>query len=188
MPITSLRPVRPFAAAVAVAALITTGAACSSSSNAASKATTSNPQATSPSADRGTQTTQPAQAAKTSGDTPNPCTIVTAAEVQAITGTAATPTGPTNENRGTVCHWRPGNGSSVLVQVFHGKAFYDPSMQAPSAKKLTGIGDDAYLDDFAPMRAGVGFLKGDVAVFIDGLQITSSDAVVAAARDAASKV
>jgi hypothetical protein len=181
MPITSLRPARPFAAAVAVAALITTGAACSSSSHAASKP----PRSTN---DHATQTTQPADTAKSTGATPNPCTIVTAAEVQAITGTAATPTGPTNENRGTVCHWRPGNGSSLLVQVYHGKQFYDPSMQAPKATKLAGIGDDAYLDAFGTTRAEVGFVKGDVAVFIDGLQITSSDAVLAAARDAAGKV
>lgn len=180
MPITTLRPAaRPFAAAAAVAALITTGTACSSSSPAATDATTQTTQPNQPG--------QPTQPAKSSDDTPNPCTIVTAAEVQAITGTAATPAGPTNENRGSVCHWRPGNGAAVLVQVFRGKEFYDPSIQAPTAKKITGIGDDADVDAFGTTRVGVGFLKGDVAVFIDGLQITSSDAVVAAARDAASK-
>lgn len=53
---------------------------------------------------------------------------------------------------------------------------------------VTGIGDDAYFDDFGTTRAGVGFLKGDIVVFVDGVDIASSAAVLGAARDAASKV
>jgi hypothetical protein len=179
-----INSVRRAAAALALAALITTGAACSSSSGkSAAKASGS----TRAAADATRSSTAPAAAAQSTGSEPNPCTIVTAAEVQAILGTAASPTGPTDENRGTQCKW-DGNSSSLLVLVYHGKEFYSPEMQAPKAKKLTGIGDDAYLDAFGTTRAGVGFLKGDIAVFIDGLQVTSPDAVVAAATDAASKV
>jgi hypothetical protein len=188
MPARLPRIARPLAATLALAALITTGAACSSSSKSSSP-TSGSGSGSGPTVSSvvGGQTT-PATAAKTGGNGPNPCAIVTAAEVQAITGSAASPTGPTEENRGSVCKWHPGNGSSVLVMVFHGKEFYAPSMQAPKATKLTGIGDDAYLDAFGTTRADVGFLKGDTAVFIDGLSVTSPNAVVAAARDAASKV
>ena len=100
---------------------------------------------------------------------PNPCEIVTAAEVQTILGAAATPKGPEEKNRGSVCTWDQGNGGSVLVQVFHGKEFYSPEMQAPKATKLAGVGDEAYLDAFGSTRVAVGFLKGDTAVFIDGM-------------------
>jgi hypothetical protein len=188
MPTRMLRTARPLAAALALGALITMGAACSSSSGKSASPSSSGGSAATPTSSAVGSSTSPATAAKSSGGDPNPCTIVTAAEVQAITGTAASPTGPTQQNRGSVCTWHPGNGTSLLVQVFHGKEFYAPSIQAPKATKLTGIGDDAYLDAFGTTRVGVGFLKGDVAVFLDGLSITSADAVVAAARDAASKV
>lgn len=185
----NLHFVRPLATTLALAALVTVGAACSSSSTSSSQPAggTSSPQSTGPTGPI-TSAAPTTTGASGSGNGPNPCTLVTAAEVQAILGTAASPTGPTDENRGSVCKWHPGNGSSVLVQVFHGKAFYDPSVQAPTATKLTAVGDTAYLDAFGTTRAAVGFLKGDVAVFIDGFQITSAQAVVAAARDAASKV
>ncbi|HEY5012214.1 MAG TPA: DUF3558 family protein [Acidimicrobiia bacterium] len=175
---------RPFATTLALATLITSGAACSSSGKSSARTTGSTAAQAGQTGTAGSTTT----GAPSSGNGPNPCTLVTAAEVQAILGANASPTGPTEENRGSVCKWHPGNGSSMLVQVFHGKEFYDPSIQAPKATKLTGVGDTAYLDAFGTTRAGVGFLKGDVAVFIDGFQITSSQAVVAAARDAASKV
>lgn len=179
-------PARLLTSTLLIAALGVGAAACSSSDSlgaAADKA--------------GTPTSTTSQVAGTgvvnapsgrSDDGPNPCTIVSAADVQAILGTAAKPTGPTSENRGHQCTWHPGNGSSVLVQVFQGKEFYDPSMEAPKAKKLSGLGDDAYLDDFGKTRTAVGFLKGDTAVFIDGFQITGSAAVVAAARDAVNNV
>jgi hypothetical protein len=164
-------------------------AACSSSGSNGAASDRSDPS--------GAPTTTGAQVAGTgvvnapsggSDDGANPCEIVSAADVQAILGTTAKPSGPTSQNRGHQCTWDPGNGASVLVQVFQGKEFYDPSMQAPSAKKLSGIGDAAYLDDFGTTRSAVGFLKGDIAVFIDGFQITGSAAVVAAARDAVSNV
>jgi hypothetical protein len=184
MPTRMPRTTRPLAATLALAALITTGAACSSSGASSAPKSGARSTSTSISSAVGGQTT-PATAAQTSsGGDPNPCTLVTAAEVQAIIGTTASPSGPTDQNRGSVCTWHPGNGSSLLVKVFHGKEFYAPSIQAPKATKLTGIGDDAY----GSTRVGVGFLKGDVAVFIDGLSITSANAVVTAARDAASKV
>jgi Protein of unknown function (DUF3558) len=185
MQINSVRRARPAAAALALAALITTGAACSSSSGTSAAKPSGSTRAAS-----GATRASTAPAADTAQGTdggPNPCTIVTAAEVQAILGAAASPSGPTDENRGTACKWH-GNSSSLLVLVYHGKEFYSPEMQAPKATKLTGIGDDAYLDAFGTTRAGVGFLKGDIAVFLDGLQVTSPDAVVAAATDAASKV
>jgi hypothetical protein len=162
-------------------------AACSSSGSKAAGEKTGTPTSTGTQVS-GTGVVNAPSTGTGGSDGPDPCTIVTAAEVQAILGTSATPTGPTSENRGHQCTWHPGNGSSVLVQVFRGKEFYDPSVQAPTAKKLAGIGDDAYFDDFGTTRAAVGFLKGDTAVFIDGFDIMSSSAVVAAARDAVTKV
>jgi len=174
---------RTLSTALLLAALAAGAAACgSSSSNAAKPASGATPT----SARSQVSGTGPVSAPSSGG--PNPCTIVSAADVQAIAGAAATPSGPKHENRGDVCTWHPGNGTSVLVQVFQGKQFYDPSMQAPHAKKLSGIGDDAYLDAFGTTRAAVGFLKGDTAVFIDGFDVTSPDAVVSAAKDAAAKV
>lgn len=174
--------VRPFVSALVLAALASGAAACSSSSSTASKADTGSATSTT------SRVSGTGAVSVTDSAGPNPCTIVTAAEVQAILGAAATASGPKSENRGHTCTWHPGKGSSVLVRVFQGKQFYDPSMQAPKAKKLTGIGDDAYLDDFGTTRGAVGSLKGDTAVFIDGFEITGPDAVVAAAKDAATKV
>jgi Protein of unknown function (DUF3558) len=173
--------------ALLIATLAAGAAACSSSgSKGAAKSGSDSPKST------GSQVSGTGVVNAPSGgsdsDGPNPCTIVSAADITAITGAAATPAGPKRENRGRQCTWHPGNGASVLVQVYQGKQFYDPSMQAPSAKKLTGLGDDAYLDDFGTTRTAVGFLKGDTAVFIDGFAIKSSDAVVAAARDAVKNV
>jgi hypothetical protein len=183
--IPSHRAVRPFVAGVAALLLVATGAACSARASADSK--------TPQSIAAGSPTTTGTRVAGTGlvsapARSPNPCTLVTAAEVKAILGVAAGTTGPTNENRGSDCKWSPGTGGSVLVQVFKGKEFYDPAVQAPQAKKLAGVGDTAYLDASGTTRVDVGFLKGDVAVFVDGFQVASSDAVVAAAKDAASKI
>lgn len=173
---------RPLACALTIAALGAGAAACSSSSSSSSKSG-----ASTSSTSAGSQVSGAGPVSAPSGG-PNPCTIVSAADVTAITGSSATPSGPKSVNRGVNCTWHPANGGSLLVQVYQGKQFYDPSMQAPNAKKLSGIGDDAYLADFAPTRAEVGFLKGDTAVFIQGLSVTSSDAVVTAAKDAAANV
>jgi hypothetical protein len=190
MELRSVPGVQRIATALTLAALVTTGAACSSSNSK----TSSKPSDSTAAKSEDTGSTTPQTDAQNVGsasdsDSPNPCEIVTAAEVRTILGAAATPKGPENKNRGSVCTWNEGNGGSVLVQVFHGKEFYSPEMQAPKATKLAGVGDEAYLDAFGSTRVSVGFLKGDTAVFVDGMfGVTSSDAVVAAAKDAASKV
>ena len=175
--------IRSVSTALLLAALAAGAAACGSSSSNAAKSGSG----ATPTSER-SQVSGAGPVSASSDDGPNPCTIVSAADVQAIAGAAVKPSGPEHKNRGDICTWNPGNGTSVLVQVFHGKEFYDPSMQAPKAKKLSGIGDDAYLDDFGTTRTAVGFLKGDTAVFIDGFEIKSSDAVVTAAKDAAAKI
>jgi hypothetical protein len=174
---------RLFVSTLALTLLVTTGAACSSSSKSAGA----------PATGIGAPTTTGARvagtgevAAPSSGT--NPCTLVSGDEVKAILGTTVAASGPTNANRGADCKWNLNTGASLLVQVYSGKTFYDPAVQAPQATKLTGIGDDAYLDASGTTRVDVGFLKGSTAVFIDGFQVASADAVTAAAKDAASKV
>jgi hypothetical protein len=177
---------RLFASALALAMLITAGAACSSSSKSAGGPASG-------STGIGAPTTTGAKVAGTGEVSApsrgtNPCTLVSDDEVKAILGTTATASGPTNANRGANCKWNLGTGASLLVQVYTGKTFYDPAVQAPKATKLAGIGDDAYLDASGTTRVDVGFLKGNTAVFIDGFQVASADALTAAAKDAASKL
>src|SRR4051812_36834090 len=104
--------IRPVTTALLLAALAAGAAACGSSSSHAAK-----------SASGGTPTSERSHVSGTgpvsasSDDGPNPCTIVSAADVDAILGTNASPSGPKSENRGHQCTWHPGNGASVLVQV-----------------------------------------------------------------------
>jgi hypothetical protein len=108
--------------------------------------------------------------------------------VAAIIGSTPKPVGPTTANRGTNCKWNTSSGSFVLVQVFQGKEFYSPAAQSNSPKSLAGVGDQAFEDASGTTSVNVGFLKGSTAVFISGFYVKSADAVVQAAKDAASKV
>jgi hypothetical protein len=185
-----MRPGRTFgsrqvvaATALVIVALVATS--CSSSSKPAAGSsggtTTQAPKSTS----------TPAKTAKAGGASSkgtNPCTLITPAEVQAIVGTVPKPVGPTSANRGTSCKWDTGKGSFVLVQVYQGKEFYAPSAQSNSPKNLAGVGDQAFEDASGTTTVNVGFLKGSTAVFISGFYVESADAVVQAAKDAASKV
>jgi hypothetical protein len=108
--------------------------------------------------------------------------------VTAIIGSAPKPVGPTTANRGTNCKWDDGKGSFVLVQVYQGKGFYSPSAQANSPQNLAGVGDQAFEEVSGTTSVNVGFLKGSTAVFISGFYVKSADALVQAAKHAASKV
>jgi hypothetical protein len=119
---------------------------------------------------------------------PNPCELITAAQAQQILGKPATAQGPKSEFRGTDCHWSASGGGSVLVQVYQGKEFYDPSLQGNKPQKLAGVGDDAFVDDFGTTRTTVGFIKGDTVVFINGVDIASSATLVSVAKGVAANV
>jgi len=108
--------------------------------------------------------------------------------VAAVIGSTPKPVGPTTANRGSNCKWDDGKGSFVLVQVYQGKQFYAPTAQANSPKNLAGLGDHAFEDASGTTSVNVGFLKGSTAVFISGFYVKSADAVVQAAKDAASKL
>jgi hypothetical protein len=171
-------------AACLLVALLAT--ACGSSAKKSSGPNASTTSTSAPSGSSSTPTNAPAKSSSSGGA--NPCTLVTSADVQAIIGSVPAPTGPRSENRGVDCKWDAGNGSFVTVQVFHGKEFFAPASQANSPKNLAGVGDQAFEDASGTTSVNVGFLKGSTAVFIFGFNVKSADAVVAAAKDAASKV
>jgi Protein of unknown function (DUF3558) len=176
---------RLVAVTAAVVVMVLT-AACASTSKHVSGTGQTTP-TTSPPTSAGT-TTRSVGSGSSSAKGANPCTLVTPAEVQAIVGTVPKPVGPTSANRGTSCKWDTGKGSFVLVQVYQGKEFYSPTAQASSPKNLAGIGDQAFEEASGTTTVNVGFLKGTTAVFISGFYVKSADAVVQAAKDAASKV
>ena len=126
----------------------------SSSSSASSSAS---PTAAGSSAPTGTSSS----ASKTSG-TPDPCSLLTAAEASSYLGGTATHDTPKSEFRGVTCKWTAGT-SFLLVSVYKGKEFFSPKQQAPDGKTLSGVGDQAFVG-----QALAGAIKGDTVVVIGG--------------------
>lgn len=94
---------------------------------------------------------------------PDPCTLVTDAEVSQWLGGTATHGPATSQFRGKDCKWTAGN-SFLLVQVYVGKEFYSPKEQAPDGTSVSGIGDSAFTS-----QALAGAIKGDTVVIVGGM-------------------
>jgi len=106
-----------------------------------------------------------AAASKIPGGTagPDPCTLVTDAEVSQWLGATATHGPATSQFRGKDCKWTAGD-SFLLLQVYVGKGFYSPKDQAPDGQSVSGIGDSAFVS-----QALGGAIKGDTVVIVGGM-------------------
>ena len=158
----SLRPSTLSLASAGLALLtVTTVAGCGkSSSSSSATAPTSKSSSAGASA-----STAPSTEASTSGSkngVPDPCSLLTTAEASSYLGGAATHGAAKASFRGVTCVWNAGT-SYISVAVFKGKEFYSPAQQAPDAKKLSGVGDDAFVS-----QALAGAIKGDIVVVIGG--------------------
>ncbi|MFF3062794.1 DUF3558 family protein [Streptomyces sp. NPDC057909] len=85
----------------------------------------------------------------------NPCTLVSAADLSNILGTAVTQQeGPTEEFRGKSCKYTFPDGGVVgeghlAITTWHGRAFFSPGTLA--LDKVSGIGDEAASKDGVSM-------------------------------------
>ena len=85
---------------------------------------------------------------------PNTCELVGDQEAADLVGATVTRTGPEAQNRGLMCTWTADSGL-LSAQVDQGSAFYAPDVQAPDARTLTGIADEAFVGDvIAGARSG----------------------------------
>jgi hypothetical protein len=94
---------------------------------------------------------------------PDPCTLLTDAEVSQWLGGAASHGPATSQFRGKDCKWTV-DGNFLSVQVYVGKEFYAPKEQAPDGTSVSGIGDSAFTS-----QALAGAIKGDTVVIIGGM-------------------
>jgi hypothetical protein len=66
---------------------------------------------------------------------------VSAEQLAPLVGVTAVTTGPTEQFRGTTCHWEAGatTGASLDLTVWPGREFFS----TPGATPLAGLGDEA---------------------------------------------
>jgi hypothetical protein len=176
--------------AAALLSFIVLLAACggddSSSKDSSSSTTVAGTSSTTAAAS--TATTASSGGSTASGNTPDPCSLITDAEATAILGGTVTRGSATSAFRGHDCKWtNAATAGNVLVQVYKGRAFYNPSVHGKTSD-LSGVGDEAFVTASGTTTVTVGIRKGDTVVFITGFYVKSADAVTAAAKDAASKM
>ncbi len=94
----------------------------------------------------------------------DPCTLLHDDEATALLHGAPTRSGPVERNRGTSCTWTTSSGNLISVQVYTGSAFYAPDMQGPDGRRLSGVGDDAFVD-----KGIGGAITGETVVFVDAV-------------------
>jgi hypothetical protein len=158
-PVSYLRPSSRLRVSAAALVLLVAGAISSCGKSSSSSASSSaSPTAAASSAPTGSTSSS---ATKTSG-TPDPCSLLTAAEASSYLGGTATHDTPKSEFRGVTCKWTA-DTSFLLVSVYKGKEFFSPQQQAPDGKTLSGVGDQAFVG-----QALAGAIKGDIVVVIGG--------------------
>jgi hypothetical protein len=112
--------------------------------------------------------------------TPNPCALVAAEQLVPLVGATPVTTGPTEQFRGSTCHWETSaaTGASLDLTVWPGREFFS---NTPGATPVAGLGDEAESD--APL-ARVIWRQGDLTAQLVGLGMGDggSDRVVALAR------
>jgi hypothetical protein len=117
----------------------------------------------------------------------NPCRLVAAEQLAPLVGAAPATTGPTEQFRGTTCHWesRAASGASLDLTVWPGREFFSTS---PGAVSVAGLGDEAETD--GPAVARVIWRQGDITAQLVGLGLGAGGAeqVVALARSISSRL
>lgn len=117
---------------------------------------------------------------------PDPCTLVAAEQLLPLVGRTPVTTGPTDQFRGTSCHWEAddGAGSSLDLTVWPGREFFSSTL---GSAPVAGLGDEAEADS---SLARVIWRQGDITAQLLGLGIGEggTDKVVALARAVADRI
>jgi hypothetical protein len=112
----------------------------------------------------------------------DPCTLLHDDEATALLHGAPTRSGPVARSRGVSCTWTAASGNLISVQVYSGRAFYAPDVQGPDARRLTGVGDDAFVD-----KGLGGAITGETVVFVDAVGPGMQGGIETALRAAMSR-
>jgi hypothetical protein len=121
------------------------------------------------------------------GGSPACDSLLSLAEVEALFGEPAE--FDTEGSSGSTCTWvtieDPDDLEDLavqllVVQVYRGAAYYAPDMVYPDAERISGIGQDAYVNVEGSVSTGA--LDGDWAIFVD-YTVILSDAPASAKKD-----
>jgi len=103
----------------------------------------------------------------TSDRTADPCSLLTADEAAGLVGGAVTVGSVASSAGGQNCEYTLTGGSAyVLVSVFKGAQYYDPSVGITDPLVLSGIGDRAFIEGDPSAAPIAGFIKDDTVVSI----------------------
>jgi hypothetical protein len=124
------------------------------------------------------------------GDGPDPCSLLTEADVSDVAGAEVTGVeGPTSGNRGMSCKWTfPSNlVGEVALSVWVGSEFYPPGTITEGFEEVPGIADTAHRTTGGGLVCTMLFLSGEIVV---GVYSTGAgdDACVDLGRIAAGRV
>jgi hypothetical protein len=126
----------------------------------------------------------PAVSGTPSGAAPSdPCTLVAAAELQALLGAAPAPVGPSEQFQGRTCNWNAPSGESVSLTVWQGRQFFSDD---PSAVAVSGLGDAAhYVDNVVD---AVTWRQGDLTAQLTAVGEPAQAQLVGVARQVSTRL
>ena len=102
-----------------------------------------------------------------SDGTADPCSLLTPDEAAALVGGPVTVGSVASSAGGQNCEYTTTGGSAyVLVSVFEGAQYYDPSIGVNDPVVLSGIGDRAFIEGDPSAAPIAGFIKGGTVVSI----------------------
>ena len=113
----------------------------------------------------------------------DPCSLVAAAELVDLLGTAPAPVGPTEQFRGQTCDWNAPSGASVSLTVWPGRGFF---LEDPSAVAVGGLGDAAHLVD--NVVDAVTWRQGGVTAQLTAEGEPAQDQLVGVARQVSARL
>ena len=107
-------------------------------------------------------------------------------QLSPLVGRTPVTTGPTDQFRGTTCHWEAegGAGASLDLTVWPGREFFSSTL---GSTPVAGLGDEAETDS---SLACVIWRQGDITAQLVGLGVGEggTDKVVALARSVADRI
>lgn len=109
----------------------------------------------------------------------DPCSLLTTAEVGDVGVKASDPQPGEDATGGQSCNYGGedlSEGVQVIVQPGGGQAYFDQSKALfPEPKPISGLGDQAVLDESNPQQVSVLVLQGDTVLSLGG-SISAADA------------
>jgi hypothetical protein len=147
---------------------VVVGLLLSSACSSASKGTGAQ-HVTSPAPTSSTPGTTAASTAKQTSGVPNPCTLVTAAEVTTAFGVSlvAGPEKAAIGGHGQTCDFGTG-ATRLLIQVYPSPAFYVPKQQMASPQPVSGPWDKGSQDS---VTSSIDYVKNNMTVFLSVISL-----------------